>query len=110
MRSKRIKDKAYWAKHVESYRSGNYPSKRAYCLQAGIVYYNFLYWYAKAVKEQVSKDDLPQDTLFMPVQVAALQSTESPDVPLCTLELKQGYQLKIHSESVLEKLINLLGK
>jgi len=110
MRAKIVTDKSYWAKHVESYRSGNYPSKRAYCLQAGIVYCNFLYWHAKAVKKQVSKGDLPQDDLFVPVQVAAKKPAAALAATLCTLEFKQGHHLKIHNESVLEKLIILLSK
>jgi len=109
MRTEAIEKKSYWIKHVDAYRRGNFASKTAYCNKSGVSYHNFLYWYQKIIHELVNKDELSPRKLFVPIQVTTREPSISTS-PLCTLEFKQGHRLKIHSELVLEKLINLLSK
>lgn len=109
MAGKAIEDKNYWAKHVKNYGSGRFRSKQAYCRQLGIDYNRFLYWRRKLTGKLTQEVGPSQRSLLMPVVAVPHQSPKS-ETHLCTLEFKQGHQLRIHNESVLEKLINLLSK
>lgn len=111
MHPQTIEEKSYWIKHVDAYRRGNFASKAAYCSKFGVCYHRFLYWCQKIIKELANKGGLQRDALFMPIKVVPQElPVTSPASLLCTLEFKQGHKLNIHNESVLEKLINLLGK
>lgn len=103
MRTQTIEEKAYWIKRVDDYKNGKFSSKAAYCVKTKVNYHRFLYWYNKIIEEQSNKDG------FMPIEVTS-QGLIEVAPPLCTLEFKQGHRLKIHTESVLKALINLLSK
>ena len=110
MTTKTLEDKAYWIKHIEAYRRGNFRSKTAYCVQTDVDYHRFIYWHQKIIREAANNDGLPRKSLFMPVQATELNQAPKPAGLLCTLEFRQGHKLKVHDESLFEKLINLLSK
>ena len=109
MATKVIEDKSYWLQHISDYKSSGVSNKSAYCLQAGVTYHRFLYWFEKLSRELVDKNTPRKPEQLIPVQVAAKPQTRAT-TPLCILEFKQGHRLLVHNESVLEKLIILLSR
>ena len=91
-------DQAYWAKHIEQYKSSGLTYK-IYCAQEGIHYNRFLYRYNKANKVKSAKHLIP----------VSLKTQPAPPPALCSIELCNGHRLYVHAETVLEKILRSLS-
>jgi hypothetical protein len=91
-------DQAYWAKHIEQYKSSGLKYK-TYCAQEGVDYNRFLYRYNKASKPKSAQRLIP----------VSLKTQLSSPPALCSIELCNGHRLHVHDEVVLEKILRSLS-
>lgn len=95
-------DAEFWRHHLINLQSSGL-SRRAYCLEHGLIYHRFSYWHRKFIDEQSTN----ADSAFLPVQITSSQPNSSV---LCTLELgNQKGRLLIHNEGVLKLLLTYLS-
>ena len=110
MRLKATEDKAYWLKHVEGCKASGL-NKNRYCVQYGVSYHRFLYWFDK-LNAKVSRSIASKKAnQFIKVKLnSESEQVTSSTKPLCILELRQGHRLFVHNESVLVKALSLLSE
>ncbi len=88
----------FWCKHIELKNASGLTGAE-YCRQNGLVIHQLYYWVSRLKPQH-------QSSSFIPVK---LNSVVSPLV-LCSIELKNGQQLRVHDPVVLPQLFALLDK
>ncbi len=84
--------------HVQAYRNSEL-SKKDYCRVNKISYHQLTYWLSK----------FPETTTkLVPVRIENPQV--SAETVLCSLQLKQGFCLKIHDLNALNAIMGVLNK
>ncbi len=99
--SKPIENEQFWRNHIKL-RPESGLSKAAYCRKHGIVISRFAYWEKKLMSQNHVKPQLLAVKLHPNAQVIS-QTAKI----LCSLDFKNGYELKIHDQVVLPLLFSL---
>lgn len=90
--SKQVENEAFWRQHYESQKSSGL-SRTTYCRQYDLNYDRFGYW--------ISKWNHSHSDKLISVKLKAVTTATSETTTLCTLNLKNGYSLKIHDAQAL---------
>lgn len=89
--SKQVENETFWRQHYESQKSSGL-SRTAYCRQYDLNYDRFGYW--------ISKWNHSHSDKLVSVKLKAV-TTATLETTLCTLNLKNGYSLRIHDAQAL---------
>jgi hypothetical protein len=89
----------FWRKHIEL-KDASGLTGAEYCRQNGLVIHQLYYWVSRLKPQHQSSSS------FISVK---LNSVVAPLV-LCSIEFKNGQQLRVHDPVVLPQLVALLDK
>lgn len=95
----------FWREHIQLKQESGL-SRAAYCRQHELICHRFAYWESKLIPNYRTKTQLISVKLKPQFANCTLAQ---PATILCSLELKNGQQLKVHDASVLPLLISLLS-
>ena len=87
-----IENKSFWQKHYEQFKSSNL-ARTIYCEQNNLNYERFGYW--------IKRQNLKNNNKFVSVKLKSNINSITPATVLCTLDLKNGRNLKIVNEKAL---------
>lgn len=100
-------NEGYWKQHRSGFLASGLSRKR-YCREHGVNYDRFHYWFKKLSPPegaaQSGKESPEKNGLLLPVRLGPVKS-DALSQPLCTLHLKNGHHLVIHSEHGLSLLL-----
>ena len=88
---RQVENETFWRQHYESQKSSGL-SRTTYCRQYDLNYDRFGYW--------ISKWNHSHGDKLVSVKLKTAL-TPAPDAILCTLDLKNGYSLRIHDTKAL---------
>ena len=95
----------FWREHIQLKKESGL-SGAAYCREHALMCHQLYYWESRLKPQRES--ELPFIAVKLDSRSVPFVSSQPPEV-LCSLELKNGQQLKVHDVAVLPLLISLLS-
>ncbi len=101
LQSQVIDNEQFWHEQIKL-KEASGLSRAAYCRQHDLICSRFAYWENKLMPQEQATPQLLAVKLHSDAQVIS-----QSDKILCSLDFKNGYELKIHDQAVLPLLLSL---
>ena len=95
----------FWREHIQLKKQSGL-SGAAYCRQHQLICHQLYYWESKL---RLPVESESPDFIAVKLDSRSVPFVSVAPIVLCSLELKNGQQLKIHDAAVLPLLISLLS-